>query len=74
MRMLRGSRVVPLVTLGAAQMKTKFGVKQRPDFVIVDWRDFGVTAQALPAPEQKALGKPVSAVSVAEELNDSINF
>jgi hypothetical protein len=74
MRMLRGSRVLPLVTLDARAMKTKFGVKQRPEFTIIDWRDFGATSQALPAPETAALGKPVTAVSAAEELNDAIGF
>jgi hypothetical protein len=74
MRMLRGSRVLPLVTLDAKAMKTKFGVKQRPEFTIVDWRDFGATSQALPAPETAALGKPVTAVSAAEEFNDAISF
>jgi hypothetical protein len=74
MRMLRGSRVLPVVTLDSKLMKTKFGVKARPEFTVIDWRDFGVTSQALPAPEPAALGKPVPAISVSEELNDSINF
>jgi len=74
MRMLRGSRVLPVVKLDSKPMKTKFGTKPRPEFTITDWREFTPTPQALPASEQKALGKPVKAVSVAEELDDEINF
>jgi hypothetical protein len=74
MRLLRGARVLPLVTLDSRPMKTRYGVKPRPEFTVIDWRDFSATTQALPAPEQKALGKPVLPVSVVEELNDSINF
>jgi len=40
MRKLRGSNVLPLVRLEARPMKTKWGVKQRPEFVILEWRDF----------------------------------
>jgi hypothetical protein len=73
MRMLRGAKVLPVVTLGSAQMKTKYGTKARPDFIIVDWRDFGPTTPALPSPSTTpALGSPVAPVSLAEELNDSI--
>jgi hypothetical protein len=39
MRRLRGERVVPLVELASRPMKTKFGQKLRPEFVIKGWRD-----------------------------------
>jgi hypothetical protein len=72
MRMLRGSRVLPLVTLDSKPMKTKFGTKLRPEFTVVDWRDFG--SPSIAPSELKALGKPAAPVSPAEELNDAINF
>jgi hypothetical protein len=74
MRMLRGSAVLPRIRLSSKSMKTKFGVKLRPEFEIVGWRDFGGATQALPASEQKALGKPVAPVSLVDELNDSVPF
>ena len=39
MRMLRGDRVLPLITLGERPMKTRFGTKSRPHFEIVDWKE-----------------------------------
>jgi hypothetical protein len=74
MRMLRGSRVLPVVTLDSKPMKTKFGTKARPEFTVIDWRDFGGASQSLPSPGQKALGKAVPAIDMAEELNDEINY
>ena len=41
MRLLRGGRVLPLVTLGERPMKTQFGVKSRPHFEVVDWKEAG---------------------------------
>jgi hypothetical protein len=38
MRALRGARVMPLVLLGDRPMKTKFGMKLRPNFEIIGWR------------------------------------
>lgn len=42
---------IPVVILGKAEMKTKFGKKQRPDFKVVAWRNGQPpqTKQALPA-------------------------
>jgi hypothetical protein len=77
MRLLRGAKVLPLITLGSAPMKTRYGVKDRPEFVISDWKDFGAPAQALPppgTPTPPSIGAPVAPVSVREELNDSIGF
>jgi hypothetical protein len=41
MRILRGARVMPLVNLSERPMKTKFGMKTRPHFEIVDWKTPG---------------------------------
>ena len=41
MRMLRGGKVLPLVTLEERPMKTRFGVKSRPHFGVVDWKEAG---------------------------------
>jgi hypothetical protein len=41
MRLLRGAKVNPVVTLGEGPMKTKFGTKLRPELIITDWRTFG---------------------------------
>ena len=51
MRMLRGDRVLPLVTLGERPMKTRFGVKSRPHFEIVDWKEAGVPVLREEAPK-----------------------
>jgi hypothetical protein len=48
---MRGTHVVPVVKLSARPMKTKFGMKHRPAFEILDWksvnggRDSSVTTQ-----------------------------
>ena len=59
MRMLRGDRVQPVVTLGERPMKTKFGVKSRPHFEIVDWREAGA-----PVPGRGAEGGLAAGVQV----------
>jgi hypothetical protein len=41
MCILRGPGVRPLVKLDSRPMKTEFGQKMRPEFTILDWRDFG---------------------------------
>jgi hypothetical protein len=52
MRALRGARVVPIVTLGSKPMPTTFGMKIRPEFVVVEWRslDDGAGESNLPPP------------------------
>jgi hypothetical protein len=72
MRALRGRAVVPLVRPGSRPMPTKHGVKQRPEFVIVEWRDLG-SLQAAPT-TVPALGKPVEPPSLKEEMGDEIPF
>ena len=71
MRALRGDRVVPVVKLDAMPMPTDFGPKQRPEFTILDWRELGGSPSAAPAIEH--VGEPVKPVSLAEEMNDSID-
>ena len=74
MRMLRGDRVLPLITLGERPMKTRFGVKSRPHFEIVSWKEpigpalkeeppkAALPSAAEPEPEPKAaLGRNGSA-------------
>ena len=71
MRALRGDRVVPVVKLDSKPMSTQFGIKQRPEFTITDWRELGGSPSAVPVIEQ--IGAPVKPVSLQEELNDSID-
>jgi hypothetical protein len=67
MRLLRGTDVVPIVELSSAPMRTRnFGIKQRPDFKIVDWRNFG-SGNATPQ-----IGGPVGPATPSQELNDTI--
>jgi hypothetical protein len=46
-------------------MKTRFEVKQRPHFEIIDWRDFG-------NPQVSAIAAPVAPLTPAEIVNDTI--
>ena len=65
MRMLRGGKVLPLVALGERPMKTKFGVKTRPHFEVVDWK----TSAALPAaPQQEPLQAALPAAEPGPKL------
>jgi hypothetical protein len=68
MRMLRGARVVPVITLGNKLMRTNFGSRLRPEFVIQEWREFGAPSPALTA----EAGKKIAPPTLAEELNDEI--
>jgi hypothetical protein len=61
MRMLRGTRVMPLVELGAKPMKTKFKMGERPDFRIVSWHLPGGDGGMLAAPTAPQLAGPVAA-------------
>src|SRR5262249_32637860 len=86
---MRGERVLPLVELRSRTMSTKFGMKMRPHFEIVDWWDLnGNTVQSLSkkpllnAPitnkyaEAKGKSSPkiVEPVTIEEELDDQIPF
>jgi hypothetical protein len=76
MRKLRGERVVPVVELSTAAMKTKkFGTKQRPHFEIADWRKFGGSAPAIAGPAPNGGGVPGEAVApltAAEIIVDAV--
>jgi hypothetical protein len=55
MRAMRGANVSPIVELREARTKTRFGMKSRPEFDIVGWREFGAPeAPQLPAPTATA--------------------
>jgi hypothetical protein len=85
MRALRGARVVPVVKLDSKPMSTRHGVKQRPEFTILDWRKLGEPPSAVPAmpsavpampsavPAIEQIGEPVKPVSLKEEMNDSVD-
>lgn len=68
MRMLRGARVVPIVTLGNKLMQTNFGSRLRPEFVIQEWREFGAPSPAIAS----EIGKKIAPPTLAEEMNDEI--
>jgi hypothetical protein len=73
---LRGANAVPIVTLGSKVMKTSWGEKLRPEFVVQDWRTLGgqpAQIEHKPAP-QGDVGEPVEPISTAEELDDEIKF
>jgi hypothetical protein len=61
MRMLRRSKVLPIVKLDERPMKTKFGMKSRPHFTIVDWREpdnNNTTLTSAPEPQRIEPPKP----------------
>jgi hypothetical protein len=78
MRRMRGGNVFPLVMLGEAQFRTSFGIKLRPNFDIVDWRELGtpsagqIAAKPEEAPTDKAGGRPVTKPASAEIVMDEI--
>jgi hypothetical protein len=80
MRALRGSRVVPIVRLDSAPMPTAHGLKQRPEFTVIDWRDLGDgngegnLPPPKPVPAIEHVGKPVKPVSTKEVFNDEIGI
>jgi hypothetical protein len=61
MRALRGAHVLPVVKLSHRPMKTKFGMKRRPEFEIAGWR--GGPGNALSGPPTPQLGGPAPAAS-----------
>jgi hypothetical protein len=84
MRRYRGP-VSPIVTLGDAPMRTRFGERRRPHFAIVNWVRMGGGDEppqaALPSPNSSAApvievtaGDRVAPLTTAEEMNDSIPF
>ena len=61
MRALRGAGVVPVVRLAHRPMKTAFGVKHRPEFEVVEWRQWGGGGSAIAAPQSPRLSGPAQA-------------
>lgn len=60
MRMLKRSKVSPIVKLGERPMKTRFGLKSRPSFDIVGWREPDNNDAALgQAPEPQRIAAPI---------------
>ena len=63
---------MPIVRLDSRPMKTKIGLKMRPEFTIVEWRDIGTTPgieqktpqieQQKPAPDSTAANSSKPAV------------
>ena len=74
MRKLRDNNVVPQVELTSKPMKTRFGVKPRPDFKILSWHGMGGSTPPQIEHQQQILPglTRVKPVTVAEELNDEI--
>jgi hypothetical protein len=64
-RFMCGEGVLPIVEFGCKPMKTKYGQKLRPEFVIVDWRDAGGNAQQL---------KDVTPLTLAEQTGDAVKY
>jgi hypothetical protein len=54
MRFMTGDdTVLPVVELASAPMKTRFGLKQRPEFKIVSWRSISGASRLEPLPTPK---------------------
>jgi hypothetical protein len=77
MRRVRGDNVVPRVKLAQAPMQTRFGMKKRPHFEVVEWLSFGGGTPALLASTSPQLTSGMQTVpepTVAEDLNDKVPF
>ena len=78
MRMLRGDKVVPLVALDKRTFKGRHGPKIRPEFTVLDWRDFASLSAATPVaptttvPAIEHMGKPVKPPTTTELLDDEM--
>jgi hypothetical protein len=77
MRKMRGAGVVPQVEFTWAPMGTRFGIKKRPDFKVLNWVDFTPGGSTLPpasGPKQLPPLQPkqVENPSVEEDLDDQI--
>jgi hypothetical protein len=75
MRAVRGTNVYPTVSLGTKPMKTRFGTKAAPHFVITGWVANGASGPLPTAPPALAAPAPLKSVeepSLREELSDDI--
>ena len=66
MRMLKGMQVMPMVRLSERPMKTKYGLKSRPHFEVIDWRSPSNGAALPPAPPPLQLPNEAAAPATAE--------
>jgi hypothetical protein len=79
MRRMKGCNVVPRVKLSQAPMPTRYGLKKRPHFEVIEWLNLDGGTPSLPdssnSPQLTSGGmQKVEEPSVAEELNDEIKF
>jgi hypothetical protein len=86
MRRFRGERVFAVVTLGDTFMSTKYGGRQRPEFIVQRWIKLGPSEPALPAPTAPSLAPAAQAVdpqngvqtvtkpSLGEQMQDEVPF
>jgi hypothetical protein len=84
MRKFRGAHVYPVVALSDTFMKTRFGGRQRPHFIVKRWVNLGPDEKVLPAPKPPALEssatkaepspglKTVEEPSLKEQMNDEV--
>jgi hypothetical protein len=77
MRRFRGDNVYPVVTLSDTFMKTRFGGRQRPNFLIKRWIGLSSEEAALPAPTPTAPplqpgAHEVKEPSLSEEMDDDL--
>jgi hypothetical protein len=74
MRMLRGTRCMPIVNLARRPMKTKFKMSERPHFEIIGWKTPGEDANAIPAqPTAPQLPGPAAAAETPAPTPDPIS-
>jgi hypothetical protein len=59
-RALRGETHAPTVRLASRPFKTGYGMKQRPEFEISEWREYDVRIGLSPAPTKQIESKPVN--------------
>jgi hypothetical protein len=74
MKALRGNDVVPIVKLDSRPMKTSHGPKQRPEFAVVDWREFSVKHAFPQIEHQKAETEALQARLKTAEGQDREGF
>jgi hypothetical protein len=67
MRLLRGTRCMPLVKLAERPFKTKHGMRRRPHFDVAGWKTPGDDAKAVPAKQTPQLTGPTAATASASE-------
>jgi hypothetical protein len=77
MRQLRGANVVPVVDLSNAPMKTRYGDRLRPSFVIKGWVALGEQQIPVARIDDKSVPAgvtPITPPTMSEWLSDEIPF